>query len=105
MKRLPVFLLESAIADLDQIAAYIAEASQSVHTALEFVERIEARCARIADAPLGGAAREDLQPGIRMVPFEGRAIILYRATSERVEVVNVFYGGRDYEAVMRGEMR
>ena len=25
--------------------------------------------------------------------------------SERVEVVNVFYGGRDYEAVMRGEMR
>jgi len=33
-----------------------------------------------------------------MVPFEHTAIIAYRVT-EHVEIINVFYGGRDYESL------
>ena len=35
-----------------------------------------------------------------MVPFERSAVIVYRV-GKTVEIVNVFYGGRDYEAAYR----
>ncbi len=36
------------------------------------------------------------------MPFERRAVIAYRVIDDIVEVTNVFYGGRDYEALYRG---
>ncbi|MGO6899277.1 type II toxin-antitoxin system RelE/ParE family toxin, partial [Rhizobium ruizarguesonis] len=41
-----------------------------------------------------------LAPGLRTVPFEHSAVIAYRVT-KAVEIVNVFYGGRDYESLFR----
>lgn len=57
-----------------------------------------ARCRKIGDAPNGGRPRDDLEPGLRTVPFERTAIVAYRVT-DNVEITNVFYGGRDYEAL------
>lgn len=37
-----------------------------------------------------------------MVPFEHSAVIAYVVESNIVRIVNVFYGGRDYETLMRG---
>jgi toxin ParE1/3/4 len=37
---------------------------------------------------------------LRTVPFERKAVIAYRVTNA-VEITNVFYGGRDYEALYR----
>ncbi|WP_308737931.1 type II toxin-antitoxin system RelE/ParE family toxin [Rhizobium sp. TH2] len=62
-----------------------------------FVRRIRARCSRIGDVPNGGRAREDLEPGLRVVPFEHSALIAYKVEPDRVRIVNVFYGGRDFE--------
>ncbi|MER9235336.1 type II toxin-antitoxin system RelE/ParE family toxin [Mesorhizobium sp. M0622] len=76
----------------------IAEASQSDAVAAGFVQRIMARCRKIGDAPNGGRPRDDLEPGLRTLPFEPTAIIAYRLT-DSVEITNVFYGGRDYEAL------
>jgi toxin ParE1/3/4 len=36
-----------------------------------------------------------------MVPFERTAVITYIVTDTRVEITNIFYGGRDYEALYR----
>jgi toxin ParE1/3/4 len=36
-----------------------------------------------------------------MVPFERSAVILYMIETNRVRITNIFYGGRDYEALMR----
>nr|WP_260682893.1 type II toxin-antitoxin system RelE/ParE family toxin [Rhizobium laguerreae] len=58
------------------------------------------RCRKIGDAPNGGRPRDDLAPGLRTVPFEHSAVIAYHVT-DAVEIVNVFYGGRDYEALLR----
>jgi toxin ParE1/3/4 len=66
------------------------------------VRRIREHCQRIGIVPLGGIARDDLQPGLRTVPFEHSAVIAYVVESEQVVVTNVFYGGRDYEALYRG---
>jgi toxin ParE1/3/4 len=67
------------------------------------VLRIRERCARIGDAPHGGRPRDDLAAGLRTVPFEKSAVIAYVVDGERVQITNIFYGGRDYEALYRGK--
>jgi len=99
MRRLPVVLREEAITDLSDIYSYIAEQSGYPEQAWRFVQRIRARCERIGNAPRGGRPRDDLAPGLRVVPFERSAVIAYVVDDELVRVTNIFYGGRDYEAL------
>ncbi len=101
MRRLKVVLREEAIADLADIYNHVARASGSHVTAIGFVRRIKARCQRIGIVPMGGIARDDLQPGLRTVPFEHSAVIAYMVEDDQVSVTNMFYGGRDYEALYR----
>jgi toxin ParE1/3/4 len=105
MRRLRVVLREEAIADLADIYNHIARAGGSHLAAIGFVRRIKARCQRIGNVPMGGIARDDLQAGLRMVPFEHSAVIAYVVENDQVCVTNVFYGGRDYEALYRGAQR
>jgi|SRR5580698_950621 toxin ParE1/3/4 len=102
MRQLKVILREEAAADLADIYIHIARVSGSPATAIGFVRRIKARCQRVGMVPMGGVARDDLQPGLRTVPFEHSAVIAYVVEDEQVSITNVFYGGRDYEALDRG---
>lgn len=43
---------------------------------------------------------DDLQAGLRTVPFEKSAVIAYRI-GETVDITNIFYGGRNYEALYK----
>ncbi|MGX5831849.1 type II toxin-antitoxin system RelE/ParE family toxin [Mesorhizobium sp. 43Arga] len=90
------------MSDLQGIYRIIAEASQSNVVALGFVQRIMARCRKIGDVPNGGRPRDDLEPGLRTVPFERTALIAYRV-GDTAEVTNIFYGGRDYESLYRSD--
>lgn len=101
MKRFRVTLRPSAAEDLAELARYIARKSGHPATALDYVRRIRRRCQAIGDVPNGGAARPDLGDGVRLVPFERSAVILYRVAGDIVEITNVFYGGRDFEAALR----
>lgn len=100
MRRAKVIYRPEALNDLRQLYIDIADMSQSHVTANRFVKRIMTRCRKIGDAPNGGRPRDDLEPGLRTVPFEHSAVIAYHVT-DAVEIVNVFYGGRDYEALFR----
>lgn len=100
MKRLPVRFRPSAEEDLEEIGSFIAEQVQSVEMAWGFVQRIHGRCLHFGDAPHGAALRQDLGEGVRIVPFERSAVIAYRVTGEAVEIVGIFYGGRDYAALL-----
>ncbi|SDA42792.1 type II toxin-antitoxin system RelE/ParE family toxin [Mesorhizobium qingshengii] len=101
IRRLEVEYLESASADLTNIFTHIAEATGSPDVALRFVLRIEDRCQSIGNAPRGGRSRDDIVPGLRTVPFEHSAVIAYIVEDDLVRIVNIFYGGRDYETLMR----
>lgn len=103
IRRLPVVLNENALLDLQSIASYIFDQSGSERTTLNFIDRIKARCQRIGDVPRGGRARDDLLPGLRVVPFERSAVIAYVVDAEVVRIINIFYGGRDFEVLLRGE--
>ncbi len=101
IQRLGVVLSENAISDLEALGAYILESSGSENIANGFVDRIKERCQNIGNAPRGGRSRGDIMPGLRIVPFEHSAVIGYVVDDDLVYIVNIFYGGRDYEALMR----
>jgi toxin ParE1/3/4 len=99
MNRADVVFREEASADLADIYRWVNESSLDPLTAERFVARLVVACERIGDRPLGGRARDDLFPGLRTFPFERKAVIAYLVRGETVEITNVFYGGRDYEAL------
>ncbi|MCZ8544802.1 type II toxin-antitoxin system RelE/ParE family toxin [Mesorhizobium qingshengii] len=101
IRRLEVEYRESASDDLANIFTHIAEATGSSDVALRFVLRIEDRCQSIGNAPRGGRSRDHIVPGLRTVPFEHSAVIAYIVEDDLVRIVNIFYGGRDYETLMR----
>jgi len=100
MRQLKVLYRPEAVADLDEIFGVTLRVSSNQITAERFVRRILARCHKIGNVPYCGRPRDDLEPGLRTVPFERKAVIAYRVTNV-VEITNVFYGGRDYEALYR----
>ncbi len=102
MKRLPVVYRPEAVADLEEIFRYVLNKSCDHITAKRFTNRIKSRCDKVGNAPHGGALRPDLGTNLRLVPFEKSAVILYQVTDNKVEIVNIFYGGRDYDVLMRG---
>ena len=101
MRRRRVVFSAEAAADIDDVFAYVLDRSGDSETAFQYTDRIYRRCQKIGDAPLGGVAREDLAPGLRITPFERRAAIAFRLEADVVVIVNVFHGGRDYEALFR----
>ena len=101
MRRLEVRFRPEALDDLEDIYRLVYRASLSPAVAEGFVKRIRERCRRISGVPLGGRQRDDLEPGLRAVPFERRAVIAYKVETDCVRITNIFYGGRDYEALYR----
>ncbi len=101
MRRTKAIYRPEAVDDLEDIYRFVLDISRDANIARAFVKRIQDRCRRIGDVPLGGTPRDDLAKGIRTVPFERRAVIAYHLAADAVEITNIFYGGRDYEALYR----
>src|SRR2546428_10433823 len=100
MRSLRVVLREEAIADLDELQRFIAR-SGAPRAAVRYIRRIHARCNKLGSAPFSGVPRDDLEPSLRTIGFERRALIAYRVLEDRVQITNVFYGGRDIELLYR----
>ena len=99
MKR-EVHFHPNAEADLFGLYNYIATHA-GLTVAGEYIERLEAACLTLATYSERGTKRDDLQPGIRTIGFERRATIAFRVLKERVEIMAIAYGGRDFEAELR----
>ncbi|WP_183721310.1 hypothetical protein [Rhizobium sp. BK060] len=48
-----------------------------------------------------GVARPDLGANLRMAVFE-RGIVIHVVEDDVVKITNIFSGGQDYEALLRG---
>lgn len=55
------------------------------------------------ERPHRGTRRDDLRTGLRIIPFKKRTAIAFEVDEKRrvVTILRVFYGGQNYEAVMR----
>jgi toxin ParE1/3/4 len=102
MRRLKVEYQATAIDDLREIYRFVATQSQHRETARDFIRRIKARCSRIGFVPHGGLSRDDLVAGLRTVPFEHAAVITYIVEDDKVRIVNIFHGRRDFESFYLG---
>lgn len=83
---------------------YIAEQGGDHERAIGYVRRIRMRCEKLKAFPELGRRRDDLRSGVRILGFERRVVIVYAVLpSGDVEIGRVFYGGRDYEALINEE--
>lgn len=101
MNILPVVFRPEAISDIEDAFLYVLEKSYDHQTAVNYTNRVLERCDRIGNVPNGGTLRNDLGSNIRLVPFEKSAVILYQVGVQYVEITNVFFGRRDYEALLK----
>ncbi|MBW8728781.1 MAG: type II toxin-antitoxin system RelE/ParE family toxin [Inquilinus limosus] len=90
-----------AEADLFDLYRYIASASGRA-AALGYIDRIEAACLSLETFPERGARRDDIRPGLRVMGFERRAVIVFQISDDEVVIARVLYGGRDYEWALLG---
>ena len=101
-KRYEVVFRPLAETDLLQLYDYIADASGAA-VAAGYIERIEAACSSLETFPERGTRRDDIRPGLRIIGFERRVTIVFQVLEREVVIVRIFYGGRDYERLLRND--
>jgi toxin ParE1/3/4 len=95
MKKYKVFFRPLAEADLLGLFHFIAEESGAA-AAAAYIDRLEAACLALERFPMRGTRRDDISPGLRILGFERRAAIAFQVDRDKVEILRIFYGGRDY---------
>jgi toxin ParE1/3/4 len=96
---LPVTLRQQAHQDIRDVFEWVLQNSKHFETAENLALRLYDACEALGHFPMRGKARNDLIKGLRVMPFERVAVITYRVRKDEVEVLNIFYGGRDWEAI------
>lgn len=100
MKRAGVVFSPEAEQQLVSLYDYIAgQASPAVAT--KFVGAIVDRCESLGDMPRQETARGDLRPGLRTISYRRRVVIAYAVEKPTLTIVGVYYGGQDYESILR----
>ena len=89
----------------EQLAAlygYIAAAA-SPDIAAGYTEAIVSYCESLCLFPKPGTQRDDVRPGLRITNYKKRTVIAFDVDEERVSIIGVFYGGQDYEALLKDD--
>lgn len=95
MKARRVEFSDDARTDLIALYDWIADAA-SPDIALAYAERLERYCLDFDLASERGHLREDVRPGLRVVGFERRVTIAFTVEEDRVVILRLFYGGRNW---------
>ena len=91
-----------ALEQLAELYRYIAEAA-SPDVAAHYTEAIVSYCESLCRFPLRGTQREDVRPGLRITNYKKRTVIAFDVDADRVSIIGIFYGGQDYETILRDE--
>jgi len=104
MKTYKVSLKPDAIADLQTIYEYIALEKGMPEVAWAYIQRLEKSCNKLENAPLRGQKRDDLRKNLRIVPIDKNAVAAFEVDEDAqlVTILNIFHGGQDYDAIMKG---
>lgn len=101
MDQYRVYFMPDAIKDLEDIYLYIVDQSGFPERAWNYMERLKFKCQELKTFPIRGQLRSDLMDGVRIYSLDNKAVaaFLVGETNLTVQILNVFYGGRDYEAL------
>ncbi|MBV8238310.1 MAG: type II toxin-antitoxin system RelE/ParE family toxin [Sphingomonas sp.] len=87
---------------LDAIYDYIAEAA-SPDIAQRFTDGIVGRLTILPDFPRVGTPRDDIRGGLRTLTYRRRVTIALMVEDTTVVVIGFYYGGQDFETLLRDE--
>lgn len=97
-----VVFAPEAEAQLVALYRFIArEASPDI--ARRFTDAIVEHCERLQNFPHRGTPRDDLRPGLRALTFRRRVTIAYAIEADLVAILGIFYGGQDFETILKDE--
>ncbi len=85
---------------LEAIYDYIAAAA-SRDIAQRFTDGIIDRLTKLADYPRIGTPRDDLRPGLRTLSHRRRVTIALVVEDATVVIIGFYYGGQDFESLLR----
>ena len=85
---------------LTSLYEFIATESSS-RIAARYVEAVLTFCERLQIFPLRGSPRDDIRSGIRTISYKKRVLIAYTVEDNRVLILGIYYGGQDYEGLIR----
>jgi antitoxin ParD1/3/4 len=91
-----------ASADLSEIWEYIAR--DSLEAADRWIEELFEAFGALARVPGMGHTRKDLTDFAVFFWPEGQYLVIYRVTSERIEIVAVTQGARDIPSFLSGRI-
>lgn len=98
--RCTVVFTPEAVAHLEELFLYLAEAA-SPDVAARYTDAIVRHCETLRTFPRRGALRDDIRPGLRITSYRKRVVVAFYVDVGKVNIVGVFCGGRDYEAILR----
>lgn len=85
---------------LDHLHSYIGSAVDA-EIATRFADGILDHIATLSELPKRGTPRDDLRPGMRTLAWRRRVTIAFLVEDSDVVVIGIFYGGRDFETLLR----
>lgn len=91
-----------ALEQLTALYHHIAQAA-SPDVAAQYTEAIVGYCESLRTFPLRGTQRNDVRLGLRVTNYKKRAVIAFDVDTDVVSIIGVFYGGQDYETVLRDD--
>ncbi len=102
MKQYAVIFTPRAERQLAHLYRYIADASGEAR-AESYVGKIVATCQSLSTFPVRGHKRDDVRPNLRTIGYAKSVPIAFsvNATTESVAIHGVFYGGQDFETLLR----
>ncbi|TNE39405.1 MAG: type II toxin-antitoxin system RelE/ParE family toxin [Sphingomonadales bacterium] len=87
---------------LDAIYDYIAYAA-TPGIARQFTDGIIDRLAVLTDYPQTGSPRDDIRSGLRTLAYRRRVTVAFMVEEVTVVVIGFYYGGQDFETILRDE--
>ena len=91
-----VILTQSALAELRDIGHWIA--LDDPDRSVMFIGELRSKCLGLADRPLLYPLAPEIGQGVRKRRHH-RYLILYRTAGDRIEILHVVHGARDYRAL------
>ena len=84
--------------DLKEIGRYIAQQSQSLDLAMQFLDRVDQKCRLYAARPEMGVPRTDLGPSVRCF-LVNDYVVFYEPHRRGIRILLVTHGSRDIPTV------
>lgn len=96
MNILNLIVSEAADNDIREIYDFILKNSGFEERALKIVDDIYYSAELLAEFPLIGRAYDYIYEGVRIFPMRKTASIIYMASETEIQILRVFYAGRDF---------